>query len=180
MWFCWALPLTVVKFLTWQPTEAQTGSREGWLFSFLILLLSFLSFYLAAMTVTSLALWRPALSSRSSVPFSSLSCIVLGRAHAVARCYAHERETVKGPELGSNQVLSQIKFSPSSCLSLLLKTGSYNRPGCPQTDLVAKASLELILLAPLPGFWNFRCVQPHSSFEVYPGVVHSPGNSLWV
>lgn len=136
------------------------------------------------MTVTSLALWRPALSSRSCVPFSSQSRIVLGRAHAVARCYAHERESVKGQELGSNQVLSQIKFSPalsSSCLSLLFETGSYISSGCPQTDLVAKASLEPILLTPLPGFWDCRCVPPHSSFEVYPGAIHSPGNSPpWV
>lgn len=114
--------------------------------------------------------------------FSSLSCLVLGRALAGANAM-HMKERLKGLELGSNQVLSQIKLSPaiSSCLSLLFKTGSYISPGCPQTDLVAEASLELILLAPLPGFWDYRCLPPHSSFEVYPGAVHSPGNSPpWV
>lgn len=104
------LPLTVVKFLTWQPTRGSNRIQRGMALFLSHFAVEFFVFCLASMTVTSLALWRPALSSRSCVPFSSLSCIVLGRAHAVTRGYTHERETVKGPELGSNQVFPKSNF----------------------------------------------------------------------
>lgn len=76
---------------------------------------------------------------------------------------------------------SPNQIFPSSFILFVFVVCDRMSPGCPQTDLVAKASLEPILLAPLPGFWDYRYVPPHSSFEVYPGAVHSPGNSPpWV